>query len=123
MIAVRYFTSSPGVHSRLGKPGCGGERKRVWVWMGGAGFLGVSQGRGSLKGEREEIRARHGLQPLKLALGWPPPRVVIFEGDQDRIGSMDWKMMKNRLSTEPVTEPAPSSPSLPWKALPLLVPL
>lgn len=40
MIAVRYFTSSPEVHSRLGKPGCGEERKRVWVWMGGAGFLG-----------------------------------------------------------------------------------
>lgn len=108
MIAVRYFTSSPGVHSRLGKPGCGEERKRVWVWMGGAGFLEVSQGRGSLQGEREEIRVKHGLQPLKLALRWPPPRAVVFERDQDWIWLVDWKMMKNRLSTEPVTEPAPS---------------
>lgn len=40
MIAVRYFTSSSGVHSLLGKPGCGEERKRAWVWMGGAGFPG-----------------------------------------------------------------------------------
>lgn len=46
MIAVRYFTSSPGVHSLLGKPGCGEERKRAWVWMGGAGFPGGFSGQG-----------------------------------------------------------------------------
>lgn len=122
MIAVRYFTSSPGVHSWLGKPGCGEERKRVWVWMGGAGFLGVSQGRGLLQGEREGLRARHELQLLKLALGWPPPRAVVFEGDQDRIWPIDWKTMKSQLTTELLLELAPSPAHL-CPGRQLLVPL
>lgn len=78
----------------------------AWVWRGkeeGVGMdgrcwvpgAGDSQGRGSLLGEREGLRTRNGLQPSELALGWPPPRAVVFEGDQGQIWSISWKIMKS----------------------------
>lgn len=54
MIAVRNFTSSPEVHRRLGKPGCG-RKERVWIER--TGFLGAAQGWDSAQGESEEVRA------------------------------------------------------------------
>ena len=60
MIAVRNFTSSPGVHSRCGKPGCGRKEKGC----GGRGLDSWGQ-----RGAGAYCKGRLGMTGLSI---WPP---------------------------------------------------
>lgn len=68
MMAVRNVTSSPRLHSRLGKPGWQRKGRGERRWMEGARFRGAAQGWGSTA-ESERAVDPNIWPPLSLDWG------------------------------------------------------